>query len=33
MEFEVDDDFIKNNEAGKALDIALLDGVKSVEVT
>ncbi|MFA7717764.1 MAG: 50S ribosomal protein L3 [Candidatus Absconditabacterales bacterium] len=33
MEFMVDDGFIKNNEAGKVLDIALLDGVKMVDVT
>lgn len=31
-EFDVDEDFIKNNEAGKILDAALLDGVTLVDV-
>ena len=32
IEFEVDEDFIKNNEAGKILDAALLEGVSLVDV-
>jgi len=33
IEFEVDEDFIKNNEAGKILDLGLLQDVKMLDVT
>lgn len=32
VEFDVDEDFIKNNEAGKVLDFAVLDGVTLLDV-
>jgi len=33
VEYRVDDEFIKNNEAGKILDSALLEGATAVDVT
>jgi len=32
VELKIDEDFVKNNEAGKVLDLALLEGVKEVDV-
>ena len=33
VEFEVDDSFVQNNQVGKVLDAALLEGVQTVNVT
>ena len=32
VELKIDENFIKNNEAGKVLDFSMLEGVKEVDV-